>query len=290
MQGQHSLRSYPGNRKPVAFLQPSPRQNHILAALPLEDYERLLPYLELFPLLRNGTVYGTGEREKYLYFLSTGLVSQFYVMENGASAEFSITGSEGVIGVASFLGGEGTPSQSVVQAAGHAYRLHENILKNECTLGGPLLAALLRYTQVLLAQIAQLAVCNRHHSLEQRLSRWILSCLDRLPSNELTITQESIANMLGVRREGVTEAAQRLQSTGVIHCSRGHITVRDRPQLEAQACECYAVVKREHERLLSADNITGNAGAHGTCHQYHMNPVGQRTGRQRNGVDIRYAA
>jgi CRP-like cAMP-binding protein len=189
-------------------------------------------------------------------------------MESGASAEFAVTGNEGVIGVASFLGGESTPNQAVVLSAGFAYRLRADLLKNEFKHDGPLPHLLLRYTQALIAQAGQTAVCNRHHALEQRLCRWILSCLDRLPGNELTMTQELIASMLGVRREGVAEAAGKLQKSGLIHTSRGHIAVLDRPHLEAQACECYAVVRREYDRLLHVENAIGNAGAHGTCREY----------------------
>jgi CRP-like cAMP-binding protein len=228
----------------------SPSQNQLLAALPSEDYERLLPKLEPVALPLGWAVHSAGDQEKYLYFLTAGIVSRFYVTQDGASAEFAVTGSEGVIGVASFLGGESTPSQAVVLSAGYAYRLRAELLKNEFKHDGPLPHLLLRYTQALIAQTGQIAVCNRHHSLEQRLCRWILSCLDRLPSNELTMTQELIADMLGVRREGVTQAAGKLQEAGLIHYSRGHIAVLDRPRLEAQACECYAAVKREYDRLL----------------------------------------
>src|SRR5450830_799961 len=256
MLGLHSFPPYPETRvasrdgKRAVSAGHTPRQNHLLAALPLEDYERLLPDLELVPLPLGWTVHRAGDREKYLYFLTAGIVSRFYVMQNGASAEFAVTGSKGVIGVASFLGGESTPNQAVVLNPGYAYRLRADVVKNEFEHDGPLRRLLLRYTQALIAQIAQTAVCNRHHSLEQQLCRLILSNLDRLPSNELTMTQELIAHMLGVRREGVTEAAGKLQQAGLIHYSRGHITVLDRPRLEAQVCECYAVVKREYDRLL----------------------------------------
>ena len=194
------------------------------------------------------TVHGAGEREKHLYFLAAGIVSRVFVTENGASAEFALTGREGVIGVASFLGGESTPSEAVVLSAGYAYRLGAIALQNEFEHDGALSHLLLRYTQALIAQTGQIALCNRYHSLEQRLCRWILSCLDRLPSNELTVTQELIAEMLGVRRVGVTEAVGRLQAAGLIHCSRGHIAVLDRPRLEARVCECYAVVRRTYDR------------------------------------------
>jgi CRP-like cAMP-binding protein len=256
MLGRDSLRPYPEtryaytDRMRAVSAQHTPRQNHLLAALPQEDYERLQPDLEPVPLPLGWTVHGAGDREKYVYFLTAGIVSRFYVTENGASAEFAVTGSEGVIGVASFLGGESTPSQAVVLSAGYAYRLRADRLKKEFEHDGPLPHLLLRYTQALIAQTGQIAVCNRYHSLEQQLCRWILSSLDRLPSSELTMTQELIADMLGVRRESVTEAAGKLQKAGLIHYARGHIFVLNRPQMEAQVCECYAAVKREYDRLL----------------------------------------
>ena len=246
----------------------TPRQNHLLAALPSEDYERLLPRLVPVPLPVGWTVYGPGDREKYLYFPTEGIISHVYVTESGASAEFAVTGSEGVIGIASFLGGESTQSQSVVISAGYAYRLEPDRLKEEVDHDGPLMHLLLRYTQALIAQAGQTAVCNRHHSLEQQLCRWMLSCLDRLPSNELAMTHELIAHMLGVRREGVTDAAGRLQKAGLTHYSRGHIAILDRPRLEARVCECYAVIKREYDRLLQPQYTRGSAGAHHThCEQ-----------------------
>ncbi len=254
--GQLSFPSYPEApfasraRGRVVSAQHTPRQNRLLAALPLEDYERLLPDLEPVSLPLGWTVHSAGDREKYLFFLTAGIVSKFYVTESGASTGFAVTGSEGVIGVASFMGGESTLSQAVVLSAGYAYRLGADLVKDEFKHGGPLPHLLLRYTHALMGQTGQIAVCNRHHSLEQQLCRWILSCLDRLPSNELTMTQEVISDMLGVRREGVTEAAGKLQKAGLIHYSRGRIAVRDRPQLEAKACECYAVVKREYSRLI----------------------------------------
>ena len=248
--------------------QPAPRQNHLLAALPLEEYERLKPYLELVSLRPGATVYDADEQEKYLYFLSAGIVCRFYVMKNGAMAEFAVTGNEGVTGIASFLGGKTTPNQAVVLGAGYAYRLRADLLKNELKHGGQLLHLLLRYTLALITQTGQSAACSRHHSLEQQLCRWILSCLDCLPSNQLTMTQELIANMLGVRRESVTEAAGKLQQAGLIHYSRGHITVLDRPRLEARVCECYAVVKHEYDRLLPQSPCPkleiGYAGSDGT--------------------------
>jgi len=209
------------------------------------------------------TVHRGGDRENYLYFFTAGIVSQFCVTENGASAEFAVTGSEGVIGVASILGGESMPSQAVVLSAGHAYRLGAALVKTEFEHNTALAHLLLRYTLALMAQTGQIAACNRHHSLEQQLCRCILSNLDRLPSNELTLTQELIADTLGVRRSSVTEAAGKLRRAGLIHYNRGHIVVLDRPLLEAQACECYAVVKREYDRLLPPESIIGNTGVHG---------------------------
>ena len=228
----------------------SPNQNHLLAALPATDYERLLPHLELLPMPLGWAVYESGRRMGYLYFPTTSIVSLLYVMENGASAEIAITGNDGLVGISLFMGGESTPSRAVVQSAGHGYRLKAAILKREFALGGHLQQLALRFTQALLTQMAQTAVCNRHHSVDQQLCRWLLLSLDRLTSNELTMTQELIANMLGVRREGVTEAAGKLQDAQLIHYSRGRITVVDRPGLEAQACECYRVVKKEFDRLL----------------------------------------
>jgi CRP-like cAMP-binding protein len=256
MLGQRSFRPYQEtrftsrDRKHAEFAPHAPRQNSILAALPVEDYERLLPDLEPVPLPLGFTVHSAGDRERYLYFLTAGIVSRFYMTKNGASAEFAFTGREGVIGIASFLGGESTSSQAVVLSAGYAYRLGADLLKNEFEHNRPLPHLLLRYVQALIAQIGQIAVCNRHHSIEQQLCRLILSSLDRVPSNELTLTQEMIAEMLGVRREGVTVAAGKLQKAGLIHNGRGHITVLDRPRLEAQACECYAVIRREYDHLL----------------------------------------
>ena len=229
----------------------TPQQNHILAALPAVDYKRLLPHLELVPLPLGWALYESGTEQGYVYFPITSIVSLLYVMEDGSSAEIAVVGNEGVVGIALFMGGETTPSRAVVQSAGYACRLKGRLLKAEFERGGDLQHLLLRYTQALITQMAQTAVCNRHHSVEQQLCRWLLLSLDRLPSNELTMTQELIANMLGVRREGVTEAAGNLQAAGLIHYSRGKITVLDRPKLEARVCECYAVVKRESDRLLS---------------------------------------
>ena len=228
----------------------SPKQNHLLDALPAQDYAHLLPDLELLSMPLGWSVYESGGEMGYLYFPTTAIVSLLYVMESGASAEIAITGNEGLVGIALFMGGESTPSRAVVQSAGHGYRLKASILKTEFALGGNLQHLALHYTQALITQMAQTAVCNRHHSLDQQLCRWLLLSLDRLPGNELRMTQELIANMLGVRREGVTEAAGNLQAAGLIHYSRGKITVVDRPKLEQRVCECYAVVKKEFDRLL----------------------------------------
>jgi CRP-like cAMP-binding protein len=227
-----------------------PQQNHLLAALPAGDYERLVPHLELIPLKLGEVLYEPGVQLRYVYFPTTSIVSLLYVMEDGASAEIAIVGNEGILGISLFMGGETTPSRAVVQSAGYGYRLKAQLLKDEFQRFGPMLHLLLRYTQALITQMAQTAVCNRHHSVDQQLCRWLLLSLDRLPSNKLTMTQELIANMLGVRREGVTEAAGKLQVAGLIRYSRGDITVLDRPRLEAQCCECYQVVKTEFDRLL----------------------------------------
>ncbi len=228
----------------------SPLQNHLLAALTQEIQERLIPHLERVTLPLGKVLYESGDALRHVYFPTDAIVSLLYVMEDGASAEISVVGNEGLIGVAVFMGGESTPSRAIVQSAGHAYRLPGQKLKDEFNRHGEMLQLMLRYTQALITQMAQTAVCNRHHSIDQQLCRWLLLSLDRLPSNQLSMTQELIANMLGVRREGVTEAAGKLQKLGVIKYSQGHITVLDRPQLEALCCECYAVVKRETDRLL----------------------------------------
>ncbi|WP_153111030.1 Crp/Fnr family transcriptional regulator [Propionivibrio limicola] len=228
----------------------SPRQSHLLAALPADEYARLLPYLEAVPMPLGHVLYESGVQMRHVYFPTTAIVSLLYVMEDGASTEIAIVGNEGIVGVSLFMGGETTPSRAVVQSAGEAYRLPGQMLKNEFYRAGPMQHLLLRYTQSLLTQMAQTAVCNRHHSLDQQFCRWLLLSLDRLPTNELVMTQELIANMLGVRREGVTEAAGNVQKAGLIEYHRGRITVLDRPGLEARVCECYAVVKKESERLL----------------------------------------
>ena len=235
---------------PSARARQSPRENRLVAALPEADYERLLPHLELVPLRLGLALYESGSRQGYVYFPTASIVSLLYVMRDGSSAEIAVVGNEGVVGIALFMGGETTPSRAVVQSAGYAYRLKARLLKAEFGLGGELQRLLLRYTQALITQMAQTAVCNRHHSLEQQLCRWLLLSLDRLSSSELAMTQELIANMLGVRREGVTEAAGKLQAEGLIEYRRGKINVLDRPKLEARTCECYAVVRHEYDRLL----------------------------------------
>ena len=229
---------------------PQPRQNHLLAALPAADAERIFPQLEYVAMPLCHVLYESGAQMRHVYFPTTAIVSLLYVMEDGASAEIAVVGNEGIVGVSLFMGGETTPSRAVVQSAGHAYRWPGQALKNEFYLAGPMQRLLLRYTQTLMTQMAQTAVCNRHHTLDQQFCRWLLLSLDRLSSNELVMTQELIANMLGVRREGVTEAAGNVQRAGLITYQRGHITVLDRPGLEARTCECYAVVKKELDRLL----------------------------------------
>ena len=228
----------------------SPLQNNLLAVLPKSEFDRVASHLELVSMRLGDVIYESGNQLRHVYFPTTSIVSLLYVMEDGASAEIAVVGNEGIIGIALFMGGESTPSRAIVQSAGYAYRLEAQLLKQEFNRAGPVMHLLLRYTQALITQMAQTAVCNRHHSVDQQLCRWLLLSLDRLPSNELTMTQELIANMLGVRREGVTEAAGKLQSAGLIHYSRGHIKVLDRAKLEQRVCECYAVVKKEYERLL----------------------------------------
>src|SRR5580765_5134598 len=227
-----------------------PQQNHLLSALPIPEYARLEPHLELIPMRLGDVLYEPGVQLRYVYFPTSSIVSLLYVMEDGASAEIAIVGNEGILGISLFMGGETTPSRAVVQSAGHAFRLKAELLKNEFGRYGPTMHLLLRYTQAMITQMAQTAVCNRHHSVDQQLCRWLLLSLDRLTSNELSMTQELIANMLGVRREGVTEAAGKLQDAGLIHFRRGQISVVDRPGLEARVCECYQVVKTEFDRLL----------------------------------------
>jgi CRP-like cAMP-binding protein len=228
----------------------APQQNNLLAALPVQERDRLEPYLKLVPMQLGSVVYEAGGSQRYVYFPTDCIVSLLYVMKDGASAEISVVGNDGIVGVALFMGGETTPSRAVVQSAGSAYRLLGRRLKEEFYRQGKTQLLLLRYTQALLTQMAQTAVCNRHHGVEQQLCRWLLLSLDRLPSNQLTMTQELIANMLGVRREGVAAAAARLQRIGAIRYSRGRLMVLDRPKLEELCCECYAVVKQETDRLL----------------------------------------
>jgi CRP-like cAMP-binding protein len=233
-----------------------PRQNHLLAALPDAEWSRWQPHLELVNMPLGKVLYESGGKLGHVYFPTTAIVSLLYVMEDGASAEIAIVGHDGVVGVSLFMGGESTTSRAVVQSAGHGYRLKSSLMMLEFNRGGPALHLLLRYTQALITQMAQTAVCNRHHSLDQQLCRWLLLSIDRLHTDELVMTQELIANMLGVRREGVTEAAGNLQKDGLIRYRRGRIAVLDRARLEQRTCECYAVVKTEYERLLPATMAT----------------------------------
>ena len=227
-----------------------PLQNHLLAAFSASERERLFPQLELVPMPLGKVLYESGDVLRYVYFPTNCIISLLYVLADGASAEISVVGNEGLIGIALFMGGETTPSRAIVQSAGFAYRVAGQQLKDEFHRNGEVQLLLLRYTQALITQMAQTAVCNRHHSVDQQLCRWLLLSLDRLSSNQLVMTQELIANMLGVRREGVTEAAGKLDKLGVIRYARGRITVLDRPKLEELCCECYAVVKKESDRLL----------------------------------------
>jgi CRP-like cAMP-binding protein len=226
------------------------RQNHLLAALPISVQERWLPQLEFVQMPLGGVMYEAGATLSHVYFPTSSIVSLLYVMEDGASAEIAVVGNEGIVGISLFMGGESTPSRAVVQSAGYGFRLKSAILKDEFNHAGPVLHLLLRYTQALITQMAQTAVCNRHHSLDQQLCRWLLLSLDRLAGDELLMTQELIANMLGVRREGVTEGAMKLQHAGLIRYARGRISVLDRAGIERRTCECYAVVKKEYDRLL----------------------------------------
>ena len=228
----------------------NPRTNHLLGALPDAEWQRWRPQLESIELPLGRVLYESGTTLSHVYFPTTAIVSLLYMMEDGASAEIAVVGNEGVVGISLFMGGESTPSRAVVQSAGQGFRLRAQAIRDEAGRAGPVLHLLLRYTQALITQMAQTAVCNRHHSLDQQLCRWLLLSLDRLEGTELVMTQELIANMLGVRREGVTEAARKLQDVGLIRYARGHITVLDRPGLERRTCECYGVVKREYDRLL----------------------------------------
>jgi CRP-like cAMP-binding protein len=234
----------------ISEIIPAPQQNRLLAALQDDVRDRLLPYLELVPLKLGDVLHEPGTVMRHVFFPTDSIVSLLYVIESGASTEFSVVGNEGLVGISLFMGGEGTPSRAIVQSAGYAYRLPAQRLKDEFNRHGEMLKLILRYTQSLITQMAQTAVCNRHHLIDQQLCRWLLVSLDRLPSNQLVMTQELIASMLGVRREGITDAASKLQKLGVIEYRRGHITVLDRHKLEHLSCECYAVVKRETERLL----------------------------------------
>ena len=231
-------------------LVPDPRRNRLLAALPDAEWQRWLPQLEWVDMPLGQVLYEAGRTLSHVYFPTTAIVSLLYVMADGASAEIAVVGLEGVVGISLFMGGESTPSRAVVQSAGRGVRMPSQAIKAEFDRSAPVMHLLLRYTQALITQMAQTAVCNRHHSLDQQLCRWLLLSLDRLDSPDLVMTQELIANMLGVRREGVTEAALKLQGTGLIRYARGRISVLDRPGLEQRTCECYAVVKKEYDRLL----------------------------------------
>jgi len=228
----------------------TPRQNQLLASLPDAERQRWKPHLEMVELPLGKVLYESGEQMKSVYFPTSGIVSLLYVLNSGASAEIAVVGSEGLVGISLFMGGGSTPSRAVVQSSGMGYRLPAEVVQAEFERSGPVMHLLLRYTQALITQMSQTAVCNRHHTLDQQLCRWLLLSLDRLPGNELLMTQELISNMLGVRREGVTEAALKLQTAGLIRYVRGRISVLDRPKLEERTCECYEVVKREYDRLL----------------------------------------
>jgi CRP-like cAMP-binding protein len=235
---------------------PDRRSNHLLAALPDAEWHRWVPQLESIDMPLGQVLYESGNTLSHVYFPTTSIISLLYVMENGASAEIAVVGNEGIVGISLFMGGGSTPSRAIVQSAGRGLRLVAQTMKDEFNRNGPVLHLLLRYTQALITQMAQTAVCNRHHSLDQQLCRWLLLSLDRLQANELVMTQELIANMLGVRREGVTEAALNLQQAGLIQYTRGRISVLDRAGLEKRTCECYAVVKKEYDRLLPATRAT----------------------------------
>jgi CRP-like cAMP-binding protein len=241
--------------KPTRPASMAPQDNRLLAALPDDVLATLAPFLEPVALPLGMAVYESGGKQRYVYFPTSGIVSLLYVLADGSSAEIAVTGREGLVGISLFMGGEITPSRAVVQSAGDAYRLNAATLKGAFERGGALQHLLLRFTQALITQMTQTAVCNRHHSVDQQLCRWLLLSLDRLPASELVMTQELIANMLGVRREGVTEAARKLQAEGLIEYRRGRIRVLDRAGLEARVCECYAVVKKEYERLLPAATV-----------------------------------
>jgi len=231
-----------------------PKRNHLLGAIPAVEWARFAPHLTPVNMALGDVLYEPGSDQPWVYFPTDSIVSLLYVMEDGASAEIAIVGCEGLVGISLFMGGSTTPSRAVVQSAGHAFCMRAKFIRDEFFLAGPVQQLFLRYTQALLTQMGQTAVCNRHHSVDQQMCRWLLMSLDRLSSNELTMTQELIANMLGVRREGVTEAAGKLQRAGVIEYARGRITVLDRPKLELRACECYEVVRKEFIRLLPWDS------------------------------------
>ena len=230
--------------------RPNPRHNHLLAALPAVELARLAPFLERVPLPLGAVIYESGAEQRHVYFPASGIVSLLYVMNDGAAAEIAVVGNEGLVGISLFMGGQSTSSSAVVQAAGQAWRLPGHLLMEEFNRGGPVLHLLLRYTQALITQMAQTSVCNRHHAVDQQLCRWLLLTLDRLRANDIVMTQELLSNILGVRRASVTEAAGNLQRDGLIRYERGRIQVLDRPGLERRSCECYAVVKKEYDRLL----------------------------------------
>jgi CRP-like cAMP-binding protein len=257
--------------------QTNPRQNHLLGAIPEHEWERFAPHLTAVDLRLGDVIYESGSVQPYVYFLTDSIVSLLYVMENGSSAEIAIVGNEGLVGISLLMGGATTPSRAVVQSAGSAFRMKANFVHDEFILAGPVQQVFLRYTQALLTQMAQTAVCNRHHSVDQQLCRWLLMSLDRLPSNDVVMTQELIANMLGVRREGVTEAAGKLQHANVIHYTRGRITVLDRPRLEHLACECYEVVRKEFARLLPWDRGQVPSSANGDREAPKPPPPNKRT-------------
>ena len=242
----------------VMATQHKPNQNYLLAALPDEIFERILPNLEAISMPHGQVLHESGDQMQYVYFPTTAILSLHYITENGASAEIAGVGNEGVLGISLFMGGDSTPCRAIVQTGGYGYRLKGRLMMEEFNRAGPMMRLMLRYTQALMTQMSQTAVCNRHHSVEQQLCRWLLTTLDRLPSNELTMTQDWIASMLGVRRESITESAVILQREGLIKCRRGHITVLDRSGLEFRACECYNVVKKENHRLLGIDSGLGD--------------------------------